>query len=97
MMGLELRTRSSTLVCCDAPPTTAKYLMVNLAETVFPEPDSPLMMTDWFLSSLHTSTQSAEPHPPPPALSPAATPHLVMVRYASSATEKMCGSMSVMS
>lgn len=52
IMGLEARTLSSTLVCCAAPPTTAKYRMVNLAETVFPEPDSPLMMIDWFFSSL---------------------------------------------
>lgn len=46
IIGLEARTLSSTLVCCAAPPTTAKYLIVNLAETVFPEPDSPLMMID---------------------------------------------------
>lgn len=56
IIGLEARTLSSTLVCCAAPPTTAKYLMVNLAETVFPEPDSPLMMIDWFFSSLYTQT-----------------------------------------
>lgn len=55
IMGLEAKTFSSTLVCCAAPPTTAKYLMVNLAETVFPDPDSPLMMMDWFFSSLHTT------------------------------------------
>lgn len=60
MMGLEARTLSSTVVCCDAPPTTAKYLMVNLAETVFPEPDSPLMMIDWLFSSLDS-------HGPPQA------------------------------
>ena len=54
MMGLEAKTLSSTLVCWAAPPTTAKYLMVNLAETVFPDPDSPLMMIDWFFSSLPT-------------------------------------------
>lgn len=54
IIGLEARTLSSTLVCCAAPPTTAKYRMVNLAETVFPEPDSPLMMIDWFFSSLYT-------------------------------------------
>lgn len=54
MIGLEARTLSSTLVCCAAPPTTAKYRIVNLAETVFPEPDSPLMMMDWFFSSLQT-------------------------------------------
>lgn len=56
IIGLEARTLSSTLVCCAAPPTTAKYLMVNLADTVFPEPDSPLIMIDWFFSSLYTQT-----------------------------------------
>lgn len=59
MIGLEARTLSSTLVCCAAPPTTAKYRIVNLAETVFPEPDSPLMMMDWFFSSLYTHTALA--------------------------------------
>lgn len=62
MMGLEDRTLSSTLVCCAAPPTTAKYRMVNLAETVFPEPDSPLMMIDWFFSSLQMQTVEVSSH-----------------------------------
>ena len=30
----------------------AKYLMANLAETVFPAPDSPDTINDWFLDSL---------------------------------------------
>jgi hypothetical protein len=34
------------------PPTAAKYSMACLAETVFPAPDSPEMMTDWFRFSL---------------------------------------------
>lgn len=52
MMGLEAKTFSSTLASLADPLTVAKYLMAYLAETVFPAPDSPLTMIDWFLSSL---------------------------------------------
>lgn len=52
MMGLEARTFSSMLASLAEPLTVAKYLMAYLAETVFPAPDSPLTMIDWFLSSL---------------------------------------------
>lgn len=52
MMGLDARTFSSTLVSLAEPLTVAKYLMAYLADTVFPAPDSPLTMIDWFLSSL---------------------------------------------
>ena len=58
MMGLDARTFSSTLVSVKDPPTVAKYLMAYLAETVFPAPDSPLTMMDWFLWSLHTHTHT---------------------------------------
>lgn len=53
MMGLEAKTFSSTLASLAEPLTVAKYLMAYLAETVFPAPDSPLTMIDWFLSSLN--------------------------------------------
>lgn len=52
MMGLEASTFSSTLELLKDPPTMAKYLMAYLAVAVFPAPDSPLMISDWFLSSL---------------------------------------------
>ena len=52
MMGLDASTLSSTLASLDEPLTVAKYLMAYLAETVFPAPDSPLTMMDWFFSSL---------------------------------------------
>ena len=52
MMGLEARTFSSTLVFPADPPTVAKKRMAYLADTVFPAPDSPLTMMDWFRSSL---------------------------------------------
>lgn len=52
MMGLEAKTFSSMLASLAEPLTVAKYLMAYLAETVFPAPDSPLTMIDWFLSSL---------------------------------------------
>lgn len=52
MMGLEASTFSSMLASLAEPLTVAKYLMAYLAETVFPAPDSPLTMMDWFLSSL---------------------------------------------
>lgn len=52
MMGLEANTFSSMLASLAEPLTVAKYLMAYLAETVFPAPDSPLTMMDWFLSSL---------------------------------------------
>lgn len=52
MMGLEARTFSSMLASLAEPLTVAKYLMAYLADTVFPAPDSPLTMMDWFLSSL---------------------------------------------
>lgn len=52
MMGLEANTFSSMLASLAEPLTVAKYLMAYLAETVFPAPDSPLTMIDWFLSSL---------------------------------------------
>lgn len=51
-MGLEAKTFSSTLASLADPLTVAKYLMAYLAETVFPAPDSPLTMMDWFRSSL---------------------------------------------
>lgn len=40
------------LVSLAEPPTVAKKRMAYLAETVFPAPDSPLTMMDWFFSSL---------------------------------------------
>lgn len=52
MMGLEAKTFSSMLASLAEPLTVAKYLMAYLADTVFPAPDSPLTMIDWFLSSL---------------------------------------------
>ena len=52
MMGLEASTLSSTLACTKERLTVAKYRITYLAETVFPAPDSPLTITDWFLSSL---------------------------------------------
>lgn len=52
MMGLDAKTFSSTLASLAEPLTVAKYLMAYLADTVFPAPDSPLTMIDWFLSSL---------------------------------------------
>lgn len=52
MIGLEARTFSSMLASLAEPLTVAKYLMAYLADTVFPAPDSPLTMMDWFLSSL---------------------------------------------
>lgn len=52
MMGLEAKTFSSMLASLAEPLTVAKYLMAYLADTVFPAPDSPLTMMDWFLSSL---------------------------------------------
>lgn len=52
MMGLEAKTLSSMLASLAEPLTVAKYLMAYLADTVFPAPDSPLTMMDWFLSSL---------------------------------------------
>lgn len=51
-MGFEAKTFSSTLASLADPLTVAKYLMAYLAETVFPAPDSPLTMIDWFRSSL---------------------------------------------
>lgn len=52
MMGLDAKTFSSTLASLAEPLTVAKYRMAYLADTVFPAPDSPLTMIDWFLSSL---------------------------------------------
>lgn len=52
MMGLDANTFSSTFASLAEPPTVAKKRMAYLAETVFPAPDSPLTMMDWFLSSL---------------------------------------------
>lgn len=52
MMGLEAKTLSSMLASLAEPLTVAKYRMAYLADTVFPAPDSPLTMIDWFLSSL---------------------------------------------
>lgn len=61
MMGLEANTFSSMLASLAEPLTVAKYLMAYLAETVFPAPDSPLTMMDWFLSSLtEKQTQTKE-------------------------------------
>ena len=52
MRGLEASTFSSMLESPRPPPTAVKYLMAYLAEAVFPAPDSPLMMRDWFLPNL---------------------------------------------
>lgn len=52
MMGLEAKTFSSMLASLAEPLTVAKYLIAYLADTVFPAPDSPLTIIDWFLSSL---------------------------------------------
>lgn len=52
MMGLEASTFSSMLESPRQPPTVVKYLMAYLAVTVFPAPDSPLMMRDWFFPNL---------------------------------------------
>ena len=52
MMGLEASTFCSTLASLVVPLTVAKYRMAYLADTVFPAPDSPLTMIDWFRSSL---------------------------------------------
>jgi len=51
-MGLEASTRFSICVSASAPQTVAKYLMAYLAETVFPAPDSPDTIMDWFSSNL---------------------------------------------
>lgn len=58
MMGLEARTFSSMLASLAEPLTVAKYLMAYLADTVFPAPDSPLTMMDWFLSSLRRGNKA---------------------------------------
>lgn len=52
MMGLEASTFSSMLEWPRQPPTVVKYLMAYLADAVFPAPDSPLMMRDWFFPNL---------------------------------------------
>lgn len=52
IIGLDARTLASMLVSLAEPPTVAKKRMAYLAETVFPAPDSPLTMMDWFFSSL---------------------------------------------
>ena len=76
MSGLEASTFSSMLESPRPPPTVVKYLMAYLAEAVFPAPDSPLMMRDWFLPNLEgnvgmvpmglqpftTTTQGVQPH-----------------------------------
>ena len=59
MMGLEASTFCSTLASLVVPLTVAKYLMAYLADTVFPAPDSPLTMIDWFRSSLGERTAAA--------------------------------------
>lgn len=48
-MGLDARTLSSTRVVLPDLLTTAKYLIAYRADTVFPAPDSPLTIMDWFL------------------------------------------------
>lgn len=55
MIGLEASTFSSTFVSLAEPPTVAKKRMAYFAETVFPAPDSPLTIMDWFLSSLQSN------------------------------------------
>lgn len=62
MMGLDAITFSSTLVSLLEPPTVAKYRMAYFAETVFPAPDSPLTMMDWFLSSLQNDQRRSVYH-----------------------------------
>lgn len=57
MMGLEAKTFSSTFASLAEPLTVAKYLMAYFADTVFPAPDSPLTMMDWFRSSLSSQKQ----------------------------------------
>jgi len=52
MIGFEANTRFSTCVSASAPQTVAKYRMAYFAETVFPAPDSPDTMIDWFSSNL---------------------------------------------
>lgn len=49
VIGLDARTLSSTRALLPDLLTTAKYLMAYRADTVFPAPDSPLTMMDWFL------------------------------------------------
>jgi len=44
MIGLEAKTFFSTSVSVSEPLIVAKYLIAYLAETVFPEPDSPEIM-----------------------------------------------------
>jgi hypothetical protein len=52
MTGLDANTRFSIWVSASAPHTVAKYRMAYFADTVFPAPDSPDTMIDWFSSNL---------------------------------------------
>lgn len=49
VIGLDASTLSSTLALLLDLLTVAKQRMAYLADTVFPAPDSPLTMIDWFL------------------------------------------------
>lgn len=53
MIGLDAKTFSSIFVSLEEPPTDAKNRIAYLADTVFPAPDSPLTIIDWFFSSLY--------------------------------------------
>lgn len=54
---MEANTLFSIWVSASAPHTVAKYLIAYFAETVFPAPDSPETMIDWFSSNLiHIAT-----------------------------------------
>jgi len=56
MIGFDARTRFSIWVSVSAPQTVAKYRMAYLADTVFPAPDSPETISDWFSSNLQPTT-----------------------------------------
>lgn len=60
MRGMEPRTSSSMLESPQQPPTAVKSLMAYLANTVFPAPDSPLMMRDWFFPNLPGRDRGAQ-------------------------------------
>ena len=46
IIGFDAKTFFSIAVSVTDPPTLAKYLMANLALTVFPAPDSPDTIID---------------------------------------------------
>lgn len=94
MTGLEASTFSSMLESHRQPPTVVKYLMAYLADAVFPAPDSPLMMRDWFFpnlpdrdvswghanrTSLHRQTRVLSPLPPQGRSHVTLSPHHLLV------------------